>query len=1012
MLVACTLVGSLLAAPVPASGQVVSGKLTGVVTDARTGEPIAGALVYLESTGYGSVSAENGRYYVLNVPPGSHAVVAELIGYQTLRVENVLVVINATRTVDLQLTPRPIAVDEIGVRTEATPWVDVRRRGSTDLITDQQLQNLPVNTVEEALELKQGYFTVPDNENILAFNEKWRGITSVRVRGGRNGETSTLIDGIPVNNFVFGGPAFSLTKAAVGQVTFRKGGLPAQYGNALSGVVDIATKEPTTQLAGSFEYQTSKLAGALGSTPDELNDFDFLEGYLGGAIPETNDRLRFLLAGRKQSGATRVLEFDDDVFDPSDPPPDKPNTPNQWDVFAGWRAFGFDDEQQLYMKLQYLFTPNTKLSVSYIDQSRQYQRYDFGYLLTYDDPLDSPIIDTPVDTLAVQGLDEKDIVLGSLQAGRRLFVGAFSHVIDRTFLNVNAGVFKQERLNCNFFQGICLGDDFSDISFTGDQFAASGISVNQPTAGTDLYYGGDNITTYVLRADVQSQVSDHHNLRLGVNGNFHNLTFSELWNRGTGDVFEVRHQYAGKPWDAAVYLQDVIEYDFMSLDLGLRLDVDGAGGSYFANPLDPTNGTTARDVCENPTAFGPVVDPVTGETVTPDPNWSLLSCGEREIRDQAAIIAYADDLEESSRHTQVSPRVGLSFPVMAQSSVFLNFAMNTQSPLLNNLYQNTAIGTSGEGIPCGLPGVPTRDAIVNTQCGPLIFSDQYGLSFLGNRGLAIERAAVYELGFLTEVGDDYALSAVAFYNDQSGLTGLTLSDSVQDIGATYGSSKPLYYVLMQEDYQSVRGIELALHRRLSGYWGLELNYTYSQARTNAAAPEREYQSRVEEADPMMRREIRSGVDIPHQFNGVLQFMAGAESPHPIFKHSSLSVALQARSGIPYTPTSTFAGFGQAGQRERNSWTGPPYFSINLRASKGFALSGVVYSFYVLATNITDRKNCLQPLPTTGQCDVGAPDQSRRRQGNTTGEGTSSTYFDRPHLYGPRRTINFGLRVEF
>jgi len=142
--------------------------------------------VYLEGTGFGSVSAENGRYHVLNVPPGSHTVVAELIGYQTLRVENVLVVINATRTLDLSLTPRPIAVDEIGVKVESTPWVDVRRRGSTDLITDQQLQNLPVNTVEEALELKPGYFTVPDNENILAFNEKWRGITSVRVRGGRD----------------------------------------------------------------------------------------------------------------------------------------------------------------------------------------------------------------------------------------------------------------------------------------------------------------------------------------------------------------------------------------------------------------------------------------------------------------------------------------------------------------------------------------------------------------------------------------------------------------------------------------------------------------------------------------------------------------------------------------------------------------------------------------------------------------------------------------------------------
>ena len=126
-LVAAVLLGGLLTTAVPASSQVVVGKLTGVVTDAQTGEPIAGALVYLEGTGMGSVSAENGRYFVINVPPGSDTVMAELIGYQTLRVENVLVVINATRTLDFELAPRPIAVDEIGVKVESMPWAGTRQ---------------------------------------------------------------------------------------------------------------------------------------------------------------------------------------------------------------------------------------------------------------------------------------------------------------------------------------------------------------------------------------------------------------------------------------------------------------------------------------------------------------------------------------------------------------------------------------------------------------------------------------------------------------------------------------------------------------------------------------------------------------------------------------------------------------------------------------------------------------------------------------------------------------------
>ena len=40
----------------------------------------------------------------------------------------------------------------------------------------------------------------------------------------------------------------------------------------------------------------------------------------------------------------------------------------------------------------------------------------------------------------------------------------------------------------------------------------------------------------------------------------------------------------------------------------------------------------------------------------------------------------------------------------ATTSVFFNYAINTQNPLLNNIFQNTAIGTAGEANPCGFAG--------------------------------------------------------------------------------------------------------------------------------------------------------------------------------------------------------------------------------------------------------------------------------------------------------------------
>jgi outer membrane receptor protein involved in Fe transport len=806
----------------------------------------------------------------------------------------------------------------------------------------------------------------------------------------------------------------------VGQITFLKGGFPPKYGNALSGIINIATKNPGTEFGGAFEYQTSRFAGALGSEPDDLNEFDFLEGDVSGPIPGTGDKLRFLVAGRKQSSAARVLEFDDDVYDPSNPPTGL-NTPHTRDVFPGWRAFGYDDESQIFAKLDFHITPTSKISASLIDQTRQYQRYDFDFLLTGYDAQTSPVIDTRADSLAVADSNYEDVVLGSVESDRTLFVAQYNQVLGRTYFNVNGGIFKQKRRNCNFFEGVCLGNSFSDKNFSS-QFVAPGITVKHPARGSDDLYGGEEITTYVLRADVQSQVTDHHNLGLGVFADFHDLKFDEDQQLGVNELFTINLKYDAKPWDAAFYIQDVIEYDFLNLDLGFRVDVGKAGGLFFVDPLDPTNGTTAREVCENPTDFQPAEDPVTGEVVTPDPTWTLASCSDPAIRDEAAIIAYQDDFEESSTRVQFSPRLGVSFPITATTNVFMNYAVNSQNPTLNNIYQNTSIGQDpGEALPCGLRGVPL-DAAENAQCGPIIFSQQFTTSFLGNPNLAIERTATYEVGLLSELGEDWALTLVLFNKDQTGLTGVGRGGiGVQDIGATHGTSSLNYYVLINEDFQTVKGIEVGLRRRLTSFWAFDVNYSYSQARTNAAPPERERQSLSDESDPTLRREIVSEIDIPHRLNTMLRFNAGEEVPDipggSILRNSSLALTLQAQSGLPYTPTLVFRGQGGAvgnsvNQLQRNSGRGPSAVWVNLRAQKGFRVGNLVYSAFLQVDNLFDAKNCFQPLPTTGRCDEGARDQDRRRQGNQVGEGTVSTYFDRPHLFGPRRQISFGLRVEF
>jgi len=60
----------------------IVGKIRGTVTDAETGEPLAGVDVYIATLGIGAATDTDGDYFILNVPPGEYDVEASMIGYR------------------------------------------------------------------------------------------------------------------------------------------------------------------------------------------------------------------------------------------------------------------------------------------------------------------------------------------------------------------------------------------------------------------------------------------------------------------------------------------------------------------------------------------------------------------------------------------------------------------------------------------------------------------------------------------------------------------------------------------------------------------------------------------------------------------------------------------------------------------------------------------------------------------------------------------------------------------
>lgn len=505
--------------------------------------------------------------------------------------------------------------------------------------------------------------------------------------------------------------------------------------------------------------------------------------------------------------------------------------------------------------------------------------------------------------------------------------------------------------------------------------------------------------------DAQLQATDHHNLAAGIFYQGHDIAFREVKDIGLNNIFLQPSDYAAKPWDAAAYIQDRIEYDFLTVRVGARFDYGRAGGKFLNDPLDPTNGTTLITVCNDPTAYGLPADFArfvddSGRVYT-----GTAACQRPEARskyDSAVAVAFRDDMSESTTRTAFSPRLGLSFPVTERSSAFFNFGVYYQNPLYNNVYQGTGIGTALEG----------------TRQGPAFSNGTY----VGNPRLRAEQTSSYEMGYVAEFARNYSVQVVAFSKDQSGLTGIrqggiqrgTRAAGVFDPGVTYGTNRPNYTILVNQDYQTVRGLELELRRRLAGYWSGRINYGYSQATNNASAPDLEDQ-KSQEGDIPARSEIRADIDQRHSLNGSLTFQVRDEAPKfrfaGLFRNTTASLTARLASGYPYTPALTFTGSSRF-RLERNSGTAPTTFRMDFQAQKDWNLANVRYGAFLRLANLLDARNCAQVFATTGNCEGGTSPQARLGAGNFTGESEGTTFYDRPQYISERRSVNAGVRISF
>ncbi|MFL5752700.1 MAG: TonB-dependent receptor [Bacteroidia bacterium] len=206
--------------------------ISGYVKDAKNGEAIIGANVYLKGTSIGASTNVYG-FYSLSLPAGNDSVTISYIGYT---VQTKVIELNKNTTLNAELEEESTNLNEVVISSEKEDVNVKSMEMSVTKLDIKQIQKIPALLGEvdviRSIQLLPGVTTV--GEGASGFN----------VRGGNIDQNLVLLDEAPVYNssHLFG--FFSVFNPdAVKDVKLIKAGIPAQYGGRLSSILDIRMKE-------------------------------------------------------------------------------------------------------------------------------------------------------------------------------------------------------------------------------------------------------------------------------------------------------------------------------------------------------------------------------------------------------------------------------------------------------------------------------------------------------------------------------------------------------------------------------------------------------------------------------------------------------------------------------------------------------------------------------------------------------------------------------------------------
>lgn len=492
------------------------GKLAGKVVDLKTKEPIIGANIFLVGTNIGAASDINGNFLILNIPPGIYDVRVSFIGYKTKIVSQVKINIDQTTFLDVALESGEIEMEQIIIKAE-TPQVQKDLTGSVSLVTREQIEALPTAGFMDIIKLQAGVVGEGNRINI---------------RGGRSNEVAFLIDGMYVKDPLLGGLAAQINNDAIQEMSLLSGTFNAEYGNALSGVINIVTRDGGEKLAGKLEFRTSSFGVKKYADLEELR----LNGSFSGPL-FTND-VRFFISG-------------------------------ETDQRGSYLPFGYNREWIGFGKLTFLHLTGFKYSISARGNKNNRKGYSHAYKYI-------PHLYSRSESESVQGIFNATHTI----AQNFFYDFRFSYFDQKYFNGYSRDTSKYIGVNDYIYRvTIENGREYRDF-----------YERATPTSMTD-----SRTITLDIKADAVWQIGMHNEIKFGAQFKNHYLKLFSVDGIKRPIALQYIDNYeTNKPFEIAGYIQDKIEFPFLVVNAGLRFDYMNANVSFRRDPLDPNSLTKVK----------------------------------------------------------------------------------------------------------------------------------------------------------------------------------------------------------------------------------------------------------------------------------------------------------------------------------------------------------------------------------------------------------------------------------